>query len=513
MTPMDHAAAVDAPFDRYGVVDTRTREVLDRRREMGRIKGRGWLVRRALVAADVLGLAAAFGLALALFGSSGGSDRVGVEAELAVFLVTVPAWIVLAKLYGLYERDEERADHSTVDDVAGVFHLTTTGAWLFFIGSSLTGLAEPQLLKLVTYWALATGLVTAGRAGARALCRTSVAYLQNTVIVGAGDVGQLVARKLLQHPEYGINLVGFVDREPKGRRRDLEHLALLGSPEELPEIVRTFDVERVVVSFSGEREEDTLGLIRLLRDDDVQIDVVPRLYEMVGPRVGIHTVEGLPLVGLPPTRLAPSSRLLKRVVDVVGASVGLVVAAPLLAYLALRIKRDSPGPILFRQKRLGMNMKEFTALKFRTMKVGTDPHAHRDYVAATMTASAALEENGVYKLDRSDAITPFGRWLRRTSLDELPQLVNVLRGDMSLVGPRPCLAYETESFAPHHFERFLVPAGMTGFWQVTARANSTFGEALEMDVAYARGWSLGLDVRLLLRTPIQVLRQRRQGTA
>jgi lipopolysaccharide/colanic/teichoic acid biosynthesis glycosyltransferase len=198
---------------------------------------------------------------------------------------------------------------------------------------------------------------------------------------------------------------------------------------------------------------------------------------------------------------------------VVGASVGLVVAAPLLAYLALRIKRDSPGPILFRQKRLGMNMKQFTALKFRTMKVGTDPHAHRDYVAATMTASAAPEENGVYKLDRSDAITPFGRWLRRTSLDELPQLVNVLRGDMSLVGPRPCLAYETESFAPHHFERFLVPAGMTGFWQVTARANSTFGEALEMDVAYARGWSLGLDVRLLLRTPIQVLRQRKQGTA
>jgi lipopolysaccharide/colanic/teichoic acid biosynthesis glycosyltransferase len=123
-----------------------------------------------------------------------------------------------------------------------------------------------------------------------------------------------------------------------------------------------------------------------------------------------------------------------------------------------------------------------------------------------MSASASVGANGLYKLDRADAVTPFGRWLRKTSLDELPQLVNVLKGDMSLVGPRPCLEYETEHFAPHHFERFLVPAGITGLWQVTARAHSTFGEALDMDVAYARGWSLGLDIRLLLRTPFEVLR-------
>jgi lipopolysaccharide/colanic/teichoic acid biosynthesis glycosyltransferase len=126
-----------------------------------------------------------------------------------------------------------------------------------------------------------------------------------------------------------------------------------------------------------------------------------------------------------------------------------------------------------------------------------------------MSASAAAGENGLYKLERGDAITPFGRWLRKTSLDELPQLLNVLRGDMSLVGPRPCLDYETETFRPHHFERFLVPPGITGLWQVAARANSSFGEALDMDVSYARGWTLGLDLRLLARTPFQVLRQRR----
>jgi lipopolysaccharide/colanic/teichoic acid biosynthesis glycosyltransferase len=183
----------------------------------------------------------------------------------------------------------------------------------------------------------------------------------------------------------------------------------------------------------------------------------------------------------------------------------LLVTAPLFTYIAWRIKRDSPGPVFFRQVRLGQNQREFTALKFRTMKVDVDTSKHREYIARTMDPKVAPRGNGLYKLEREDAITDSGRWLRKTSLDELPQLINVLLGDMSLVGPRPCIDYETEHFLPHHFDRFLVPAGITGLWQVTARAQATFREALDMDVAYARGWSLGLDLRLLCRTPLQVL--------
>jgi lipopolysaccharide/colanic/teichoic acid biosynthesis glycosyltransferase len=154
-------------------------------------------------------------------------------------------------------------------------------------------------------------------------------------------------------------------------------------------------------------------------------------------------------------------------------------------------------------------MCEFTALKFRTMRVDADQDVHRDYIKATMSPTqAALGGDGLFKLTREDAVTPFGRWVRKTSLDELPQLLNVFRGEMSLVGPRPCIPYETEFFKPHHFERFLVPQGITGLWQVTARAHSTFGEALDMDVAYVRGWSLGLDLRLLLRTPVQLVAPR-----
>jgi lipopolysaccharide/colanic/teichoic acid biosynthesis glycosyltransferase len=178
------------------------------------------------------------------------------------------------------------------------------------------------------------------------------------------------------------------------------------------------------------------------------------------------------------------------------------------AYIALRVKLDSPGPVFFRQKRLGQDRREFEVLKFRTMKVDNDDSAHREFIKELMDPRTAKTTNGIYKLDRGDAVTRSGRWLRAMSLDELPQLINVLRGDMSLVGPRPCIDWETDHFEPHHFDRFLVPAGITGLWQVTARAQATFKEALDMDVAYARGWSLGLDMRLLCRTPLQVLNRR-----
>jgi lipopolysaccharide/colanic/teichoic acid biosynthesis glycosyltransferase len=198
----------------------------------------------------------------------------------------------------------------------------------------------------------------------------------------------------------------------------------------------------------------------------------------------------------------------KRAIDVLVASLALVMLAPLMVFIAIRIKRDSPGPVLFRQRRLAAGMNEFTLLKFRTMKTDTDCEAHRLYVREMMAAGtgATSGSNGIYKLDQPE-VTSFGRWLRRTSLDELPQLINVLRGQMSLVGPRPCIPYETDIYEPHHFERFLMPQGLTGLWQVTARANSSYGEALDMDVAYVRGWSLGLDMRLLLRTPLSAIRQ------
>jgi exopolysaccharide biosynthesis polyprenyl glycosylphosphotransferase len=466
---------------------------------------RGWLVRRALLAADVAGLLLAYLLAKLVV--SGPADA-NPPLEILVLLLAIPAWVVGAKMYGLYERDEETVDHSTVDEVVGVFHLVTLGAWVYFLAAWAIESTDPHVERLVFFWLFAFLFVTSLRAFARAAARRSPLYLQNTIILGGGHIGQLAARKLLQHPEYGINLVGFVDAHPRERRPELEHLAVVGEPEELDEIIELFDVERVIIAFSESTHEELLQTIRELRKHGVQIDLVPRLFEIIGPKAGIHTLEGLALIGLPPVTVSRSSRLLKRGLDYLVAVPMLIIFAPLMAIIAIAIKLDSPGPVFFRQRRLGYEMRPFTVLKFRTMRVDVDNDVHRRYIEDTITHQASPNANGLYKLDRPDAVTRVGRLLRKTSLDELPQLFNVLAGEMSLVGPRPCLDYETEGFAEHHFERFLLPPGLTGLWQVTARARSTFGEALDMDVAYVRGWSLSLDLRLILKTPISLLRMR-----
>jgi exopolysaccharide biosynthesis polyprenyl glycosylphosphotransferase len=466
------------------------------------------MMRRALVLADLVALALAFLVSTAIFSDRPGGDVISPDLEIAFFALALPLWIGLAKLYGLYERDEERADHSTVDEVFGAINLVTVGMWGVFVTSWVTGLADPDLGRLISNWVLAVLLVIAARAVARTLARRSAAYVQNTVIVGAGSVGQLVARKVLQHPEYRLELVGFVDESPRERRGDIGDVHVLGGLDDLADIVERRDVERLIVAFSQEPDARTMSLIRSLHERDVIVDVVPRLFDLVGPRAGVHAIEGLPLVTLPPVRLSRASLKLKRAIDIVGAGILLTLSAPVFVYAAIRIRLESPGPVFFKQTRLGVNMQPFTALKFRSMKVGTDESVHRDYVRQVMSSEAALDGSGMYKLQRRDALTGFGGWLRKTSLDELPQLINVIRGEMSLVGPRPCIPYETENFQPHHFERFFVPQGITGLWQVTARANSTFGEALDMDVSYVRGWSVALDLKLLLRTPFALLRQR-----
>ena len=506
MNAFQEASAAGLDLDALEL-DRRTAALLEERRVPRRhpARRRGWFVRRALLAADAAGLILAYLLAKLLV--SGGSSA-HPWVQFAVMLLALPLWVVAAKLYGLYDRDEERVDHSTIDDVVGVFQLVTLGAWSFFVASWLVGFASPHVPRLILFWLLAVLFVTSARGLARTIARRSPLYLQNTIIIGAGHIGQLAARKLLQHPEYGINLVGFVDAHPRPRRPELEHLALLGSPDRLTEIISALDIERVIIAFSDADHDELLQTIRELRKIDVQIDVVPRLFEIVGPKAGIHTFEGLALVGLPPSRLSPSSRLLKRSLDCVIAFVMIVFLAPVMATIAVAIRLDSKGPVLFRQRRLGRDMQPFTVLKFRTMRVDTDQDEHRRYIEITLTPDASPNANGLYKLDRASSVTRVGRFLRKTSLDELPQLFNILGGEMSLVGPRPCLDYETEGFAEYHFERFLMPPGLTGLWQVTARARTTFGEALDMDVEYVRGWSFGLDLRLLLKTPFSLVRMR-----
>jgi exopolysaccharide biosynthesis polyprenyl glycosylphosphotransferase len=483
----------------HAAIDERTLEILDHRRRTATVRRRGWLVRRMLLLADLVGLLGAFLIAqVVAAATTSGPDAVARNAEFEIFALTLPVWIVVAKFYGLYERDEERTDHSTTDDFAGVFHMITVCTGLFALGTYVTQLAHPGVVKLATFGSAAIVLVASGRAFARGYCRRHVSYLQNTIIVGAGDVGQLVGKKMLKHPEYGLNLVGFVDDTPKERREDLEHLTLLGPLDRLPGLVRVFDIERVVIAFSQDSHERTLDLVRSMKDLDVQIDVVPRLFELVGPNFDMHSVEGIPLLGLPPPRLSRSSKLLKRTFDLGLTIPGLVVLAPAFALIALLIKRDSPGPVFFRQVRMGCNGRTFRVWKFRTMTADADERK-----SEVAHLNQHLQNGGdprMFKIPNDPRVTRVGRRLRRYSLDELPQLFNVVRGQMSLVGPRPLILDEDRYVLEWARQRLNLKPGCTGPWQVLGRSGIPFDEMVKFDYLYITGWSLLGDLKLVVRT-------------
>jgi exopolysaccharide biosynthesis polyprenyl glycosylphosphotransferase len=482
----------------HDVVGPRTREIIEYRRLGTGTRRRGWLIRRALVVADVVGLGLAFLAAELLFSAEAHADPVHPWLEVLVFALTLPIWVVMGRLYGLYKHDEERNDHTTVDDLIGIFHFVTVGAWVFFTGASLTHLTALNLHKLLTFWALAILLVVAGRVVARSLCRRRVAYIQNAVIVGAGDIGQRVAQKFIQHPEYGVNVVGFVDDAPKEQHEGLEELAILGPPSSLEEVIRALDVDRVIVAFSNSSHEETLDVVRSLSDFYLQVDIVPRLFDVVSPSTTIHSVEGIPLIGLPPFHLSRSSQLLKRATDVCVSAALLLLAAPALAFIAIRIKLDSHGPVLFRQARIGVGDRTFTMFKFRTMS--EDAEEHKEEVAHLNRHARQGRDGRMFKIPDDPRITRFGRTLRRYALDELPQLLNVVKGEMSLVGPRPLVHDEDRYVLGWGRRRLALKPGMTGLWQVLGSSAISFEEMVRLDYMYVTTWSLWNDFRLLGRT-------------
>lgn len=455
-----------------------------------------------LLAADIVGLLGAFVAVELAFAASVHIDGVSTGIETVIFLVTLPFWVVAAKMYRLYDRDEQNAEHSTADEFPSIFHLVTVVVWLFFAGSWITGMTDPSQKKLGAFWLLAIVGITGSRVAARSLARNRVSYVQNALIVGAGDVGQLIARKLLNHPEYAINVVGFIDSAPKTRRADLGDLELIGPLDYVADAVREFDVERVIIAFSNESHEEMLDAVRSLKDLDVQVDIVPRLFEIIGPRMNTNSIEGVSIVSLPPLRLSRSSRMLKRSLDLIVATLAIILLSPVFAVIALLIKLDSSGPLLFRQLRMGADDQTFWIYKFRTMVYGADSQKS----ALRALNKHRVGDSRMFKVPGDPRITRFGRFLRRYSLDELPQLFNVLKGEMSLVGPRPLVLDEDEFVLAWARQRLALRPGMTGPWQILGRTDIPFDEMVKLDYLYVTNWTLGGDLKILARTIPAILR-------
>ncbi len=470
-----------------------------------RLRTRAWLVHRALVAADVIALGCAFVAAEILDGTFARVDHGRGLPETLLFVLTLPVWIAMAKAHGLYDNDEERASHTTADEIAGVIRLITLTIWIFLAAGWATGLAKPSTQKLLIFWAVAIALISLARSVARTLSRRSPLYTQNTLIVGSGHVAQLIAQKFLDHPEHGVHVLGYLETDADVSASAGQVLPVLGGADALEDVVRRLEVERVIVAFPRARDSENIALVRTLQSLGIRYDIVPRLFEVIADNALVHMVEGLPLLTSPPARLSGPARSVKRLMDVLFATCGLLFLAVPFALIAIAIKIDTRGPVFFRQRRMGCADRPFRIFKFRTMCAGAESqqdelrhlNLHKDV------------DPRMFKALDDPRVTAVGRHLRRLCLDELPQLINVLRGDMSLVGPRPLVLEEDEYVREWARQRLKIKPGMTGLWQVLGASDIPFAEMTRLDYVYLTTWSLWGDVKLLLRTTPAILRKQR----
>jgi exopolysaccharide biosynthesis polyprenyl glycosylphosphotransferase len=451
---------------------------------------RGTVRRRKLLAADAVAVAVSFWLFDRASGISGPAHLWTIGA----------AAVVLAPLLAARERDAGLRALAYSEVLARVVRGVAPAA-LVLVVLAESGVGPYSARELLLASAVAALTVPLARVLSLATLRAR-SSLERTVVVGAGEVGRLVARKLARRDD--VEVVGFVDGSPP-RADPLLRLPYLGTPAELPALVTALDVDRVVIAFSTERDERITEVVRSLDGlEDVRIEVVPRLFEVLGVKSASLGVEGVPLVNVSAPRLSPASRVLKRALDLALALCAVVVLAPFLLLAAALIKLDAPGPVLFRQRRVGRGSKPFEMYKFRTMVADADGRK-AEYAHLNKFVQEGLDAR-MFKLSGDPRVTRIGRFLRRHSLDELPQLINVLRGDMSLVGPRPLVPEEDEHVERWARRRLDVRPGMTGLWQVLGRNDIPFDEMVRLDYQYVREWSLGTDLLLLARTVPVVLR-------
>jgi exopolysaccharide biosynthesis polyprenyl glycosylphosphotransferase len=316
---------------------------------------------------------------------------------------------------------------------------------------------------------------------------------RRVLIVGAGEVGHRVGEALQEHAWTGLELVGYVDDDPA--KSDNRHVGwpVLGTVDNAAEVVQTRDIQEVVVALPLYAHQRVRDLVQELRDTRAQIRIIPDYFDLAHVKTGVEEFGGLPLVSLREPAMDEFQRLTKRIFDMIVGSVGLLLAAPVMLVTSVLIKLDSPGPALFRQERLGENGRHFFMYKFRSMVSNAEER---------FDEVIARDEHGqlIYKRADDPRVTRVGQLLRRTSLDELPQLLNVLKGEMSLVGPRPELPWVLEEYEPWQFQRFAVPQGMTGWWQVNGRSDKPMHLHTEEDLYYIKNYSLVLDVLILWKT-------------
>jgi exopolysaccharide biosynthesis polyprenyl glycosylphosphotransferase len=448
------------------------------------VRSRDRAFRIAVTTADVIASLVVVGLCM-----------VWVETRgLGWTALVLPALVPLVHASnGLYQRDARVLNKSTLDEAPVLFRAAAMSALATYLVSSGL-LSQPLGAKVVAFlWLALTVCVPAWRIAARAIVRDLLPP-ERCLVVGTSQRGRELATKLKGTLGLKTDLVGVL---PFAAARTEGHdPGKLG----LADAVERLDVHRVVVAADADSPQEELDAIQSAKALGVKVSVLPRVLEVVGSSASYDYVDGFTILGVPRFGISPANRFIKRAFDVVGSTIILALVSPLMVLIALAVKCTSRGPVCFRQTRIGRDGQAFQMLKFRSMQEGADELKD--------TLRHRNEQEGLFKIADDPRVTKVGRFLRRTSLDELTQLINVLRGEMSLVGPRPLVPEEDRQIQGWHRRRLHLTPGMTGPWQVLGSSRIPLREMVTIDYLYVANWSLWNDVKILLRTVGVVLARR-----
>jgi exopolysaccharide biosynthesis polyprenyl glycosylphosphotransferase len=453
------------------------------------LRRRGAMLRRLLVTGDLVAIFAALCVATAVTSTTD-------VAKLFWALLFTPAWLLVLKLHGLYDNDHRRIRHSTLDELPSLISASALGTIVLdgLLWLSPAGPLSAKSAIIVGIGAVLSCFV------ARAVLRFVWQRLTGVaigIVIGPAALADAVTRRIATHPEARLRLVGYLS-EP----RDKDHRAALprlGSVEEISRVASEHNVERVVVAEQEMGQRDAEHLIEECKAAGLGLTFLPKHYGLLGPGIELNRLAELPVLDFRFSDPPRSTLALKRGLDVLVSGLMLAILSPLLVLIALFIVIDSGKPVFFRQKRAGKDGAPFTMLKFRTMVADAEERL------AELVDLEKLDEPA-FKIVDDPRITRAGRFLRRTSLDELPQLINVLKGDMSLVGPRPEEEAVVALYDERQRARLAIKPGLTGPMQVYGRGDLTFEERLAMERDYLDNLSVAGDLAILLRTPRAIVR-------
>ncbi|HEU4795251.1 MAG TPA: sugar transferase [Pyrinomonadaceae bacterium] len=490
-----------------------------------RVPGRApkWIIptiKVLLVVTDALAAAGSFMLAFSLregvsaFASEGGlawSDRFAPYGALLLFVVGIR--LLCFRYCDLYRL---RGEFSFVDDSIRIFKATAIGsllivaaAFLYRGGFEFRAFSYARGVFVVDFF-----LVLISIGATRLLMRSAQTFVRRhqinlipTLIVGRGPEAALFIREMRERPALGYRVIGVVETQATElvQAVNYEGVPVIATLETLPEAIRDSGANEVIIAdpqVSGDALFEVM--MRCGRRRGVEFRIAPSLFNCLPRKTEIDQIGVLPMIRLFREPLSSGARILKRTFDIVVATLSIVLLSPLWILLALLIKLDSRGKVFYTQERVGMDGRLFLLYKFRTMVADADPELHREYqrafIAGRAEANLGNAQKPTYKLFADPRITRVGKFLRRTSLDEVPQLFNVLMGDMSVVGPRPPIPYEVEAYELWHRKRLDMKPGLTGLWQVSGRNRLPFEEMVRLDLFYIENWSLLLDLKIMLRT-------------